>query len=352
MQKEIKMPSRTISKWYYSPLTLRYLEIPFKVYSIYLRQVGYDLKSMITPFRKKDIRLKINSLNIIPTTFCNSRCVFCAHKFLKDKKKTMDFSIAKKAIDEFALLGGKEVSLTPMVGEALIDPGIFRKIEYAKKKGLKVSLYTNAIALGNKGIIEQVLKAGIDELQIDIADINPKYESDVFGIPIKTAKRTINSILELLEQIDKKKINQNLILGFRSSRHFSEIWKELRNSKFMEYYKKGIFTIEYLHAYDNWGGQIKEKDLKGVQRLRKCARIKKYPCGALWSLSILPNGDARLCGCRFKGTIKDELVIGNIKKDSLSKLLKSKKWKSIIQNFESNAPDVCKECSFYTPKFN
>jgi len=239
-----------------------------------------------------------------------------------------------------------------MVGEALIDPGIFRKIEYAKKKGLKVSLYTNAISLGNKGIIEQVLKAGIDELQIDIADINPKYESEVFGIPIKTARRTINSIIELSEQIDKKKINQKFILGFRSSRHFSEIWKEFKDSKFMEYYKKGIFTIEYLHAYDNWGGQIKEKDLKGVQRLRKCARIKKFPCGALWSLSILPNGDVRLCGCRFKGTIKDELVIGNIKKDSLSKLLKSKKWKNIIQNFESKSPEVCKECSFYTPKFN
>jgi radical SAM protein with 4Fe4S-binding SPASM domain len=341
---------------YYSPFDLSYFGSLFRFYSVYLRQKIYDVRTIIAySFKKKNtnIQLKINSLLIVPSTYCNSNCGFCAYKFLKNEDKgLMSFKIAKKAIDDFVGLGGKEISFTPTVGDALIDPNLFEKINYAKSKGLSVSVYTNAIALGKRGTIKQVLKAEIDELQIDIADINPKYESDVFGIPIKTAKRTINSILKLLEQIDKKKINQNLILGFRSSRHFSEIWKEFKDSKFMEYYKKGIFTIEYLHAYDNWGGQIKEKDLKGVQRLRKCARIKKYPCGALWSLSILPNGDVRLCGCRFKGTIKDELVIGNIKKDSLSKLLKSKKWKNIIQNFESKSPEVCKECSFYTPKFN
>ncbi|MEM3500703.1 MAG: SPASM domain-containing protein [Candidatus Woesearchaeota archaeon] len=220
-----------------------------------------------------------------------------------------------------------------------------------KKKGLKISLYTNGIILENKEISKKLLKAKIDELQIDLADINPRYEAEVFGISIEKAKTKIDSILKFFEMIEKSGIKQNIILGFRSSRHFYEVWSEFKKSRFMNYYKKKLFTIEYLHAYDNWGGQISENNLKGVQRLRKCAKIRKFPCTSLWSLSVLPNGDIRLCGCRFKDTIKDELIIGNIKKDKLSKVLKSKKWKQIIRNFGIKTPRVCKECSFYTPRF-
>ncbi|GAJ21286.1 unnamed protein product, partial [marine sediment metagenome] len=104
----------------------------------------------------------------------------------------------------------------------------------------------------------------------------------------------------------------------------------------------------FLQVYDNWGGQITQKDLLGIQQLKIAPKIKKYLCRGLFTVSLLPNGDLRLCGCRFKKTLKDELVVGNIRKDSIKKVISSQKYKNILKNFyKGKLPEVCKDCSFY-----
>jgi radical SAM protein with 4Fe4S-binding SPASM domain len=65
----------------------------------------------------------------------------------------------------------------------------------------------------------------------------------------------------------------------------------------------------------------------------------------------MPDGDIRLCGCRALYTFKDELVIGNIKKDSIKSCINSEKYHKLICNFKNNkVPKVCKKCTFYKPK--
>ena len=44
-------------------------------------------------------------------------------------------------------MGGKRIELTPTVGEALLDTGIFDKIRFAKEQGLVVAFYTNGTLL-------------------------------------------------------------------------------------------------------------------------------------------------------------------------------------------------------------
>jgi radical SAM protein with 4Fe4S-binding SPASM domain len=125
----------------------------------------------------------------------------------------------------------------------------------------------------------------------------------------------------------------------------------MRKTKFWFYYKKNVFKMAFLQAFDNWAGCITKKDLHGNQVIKTCSQVKKYPCKALKTLTVLPNGDLKLCGCRFNKTLKDELVIGNIKKDSLQNLIKnSEKWKEIIKSFGSEKePIICRRCSFYKP---
>ena len=164
------------------------------------------------------------------------------------------------------------------------------------------------------------------------------------------SEKRLGSILKLLKKIKETGCETKIDIAFRPMRSPSKIFKDLKKSEFWEYYKSGIITISFLQAYDNWGGAITNKNLIGVQTLKRPMSFKKFPCAFLYNLSFLPDGDARICGCRCLKTFKDELVIGNINNMGLKEIEKSKKWRNIIANFpKGKLPEVCKNCGFYRP---
>ena len=124
--------------------------------------------------------------------------------------------------------------------------------------------------------------------------------------------------------------------------------KDMEKTPLWDYYKKGLFEMNYLTAYDTWGGLISKKDLLGFQVIKQSPKIKRYPCGRLSYLSVLPNGDIRVCGCRIMNSFHDELVVGNLNKNSLKEIFNSKEYDRIIKKFqEGKIPNICKECTFY-----
>jgi len=262
----------------------------------------------------------------------------------------MPLNIFKKAVDDYIKIGGKSIGLTPTLGEVLMDPGFFDKVKYLKRKGLSCSLFTNAILLKKNDNISKLAESGIDNLHFDFGDVFPEYSAKVFGISDSAAKDQLDGILEFLGEIDRRKIKMNVVLEFRPMRPVREIMKDMKKTAFWKFYKKGICTILFLQTYDNWGGQIKKGNLLGIQELKRVPKVKIYPCQGLLMLSVLPDGDVRLCGCRVLETFKDDLVIGNITKDSLGKICKGKRWREIIDDFQNGKrPKVCDNCSFYRP---
>ena len=298
--------------------------------------------------RKKYIP-KIEGLIIVSTTFCNANCVFCANRYLKDKRETMSFNIFKKIVNEYKEIGGKSVSITPTIGDIFTDPNIFQKIRYLEKKNISYSFYTNGILL--ESYIDDILKSNLKTLYIDIADVISKHDAEVFQISEVISQNRLDAILILLKRIEKEKSKLIVQFSFRGKRTPKKIFTDLKKSPFFKFYKKRILKLSFLQSYDNWGGLITKKDLLGIQKLKRPPQIRKYPCQALFNISILPNGDIRLCGCRCLDTFNDELIIGNIKKDSLSSLVKSEKWKNLLNPINTkNIPTVCQNCSFYRPR--
>jgi len=326
-----------------------------RAYSLYTRQLNFDILTLINYYilRKrglKKIAIK-DPLIIVPSTICTAKCIFCAYRLINDKKKIMDFDIFKKAVDEFAKLGGKQISFTPTVGEALTDPGIFEKIKYAHKKGLFTSLFSNCTLLNSNKNVDKIISSGIDFLVISIGDIKPDIESKIFGISEEVAKSKIEGIFSLINKKYETNAKFKLIIGFRARRKLIDILNDIKKSAIGKFYNKGVFEIRLLYGYDNWGGMIKQSDLSGVQKLRKNVKLKLYPCNNLYLLSILPEGKIRLCGCRVKRTLYDSLIIGDLKKENLQDLLHSKKWLNIIKDFKKGKyPEVCQDCSMYAPK--
>jgi radical SAM protein with 4Fe4S-binding SPASM domain len=289
---------------------------------------------------------------IVPSTICNGRCVFCSYRKLNETGTLMPLEFFKRVVDEYKALGGKKISLCPTVGECLIDPALFEKIKYAKKQGFYVYTFTNGLLLGMNDNYKKLCDSGLDELFISLGDVVPAEEAALFGVSAEAAQKKIDSITELLRHLEMTGQKLKLTLGFRSSRHFSRIWKDMKKLGMDRHMKQDRFSIGYVLGYDNWGGAVTQDELLGVQRLKRVVRFKKYPCAKLLYVSVLPDGDVRLCGCRVKGSIKDELVIGNLNNASLKDILFSGKAEELAKRFiEGKAPEICKDCSFYCPYY-
>ena len=69
------------------------------------------------------------------TNICNAKCSFCAYPKVVANKTLqtgiMPFDVFKKAVDEWAVVGGQSLDLTPVVGDPLVDPGLLEKVDYA-----------------------------------------------------------------------------------------------------------------------------------------------------------------------------------------------------------------------------
>ena len=311
-----------------------------------------DAKSLFNYYilrKRKIVKPSIDVLLIQPSTFCNGNCGFCANRYLEDKREVMPFDTFKKVLDQYINLGGKMVALTPSPGEALLDPDFFNKVKYCRKRGIKTTLYSNGLLLGK--YFEDFLNNPIDDLHIDLGDIDEELDAKVFGITKKSSLNRIDTLEKFVKEVDERKIKMNISLEFRGMRKPKEIIKSLEETTLSNYYGRDWFKVNFLQVYDSWGEAIKNEDLLGNQTMKRCPKIKKYPCKGLYTISILPNGNLRLCGCRFLKTMNDELVIGNIHKNSLSDLIKCKKWKQIIESFPKNKhPKICNKCSFYRGK--
>jgi radical SAM protein with 4Fe4S-binding SPASM domain len=331
-------------------ITNRYLWKISQFYLINIKPlIEYNLIKLNK--NKKDFKkigsLKNIGLAINVITSCNAKCVFCSYKYFEDKGMLMDFKIFKKIIDEIAFFNGKDIDLTPMMGEPLLDSNLFEKIKYAKKKGLKISMYTNGILLDKNNNYKKLADSGIDGIMISAGDVDPKMDAEIYNISIKSSKERWKGIIKLIDYFSAKK-NKKIKLSFRPKRAPWMIIKEHEFKTILE--KLGEKNINFLLKYDNWGGLIKKENLIGIMGLKKPFKKTFIPCKNLNALSIFPDGSVRLCGCRVKTSIYDELLIGNIKNNSLLELINSKKVLNIKKSFLSdNPPKICKNCSFYEP---
>ena len=126
----------------------------------------------VTPEELRPHRHLVPSSGLITgiTSVCNAKCVFCAYPRVVQNKTlrtgVMSLDIFKRAVDEWVAEGGTSMDLTHTVGDALVDPGLFTKIEYAvRQAGIReLSLTTNGILLDRndayKRLVDSGMKAG------------------------------------------------------------------------------------------------------------------------------------------------------------------------------------------------
>ncbi|MFC2149335.1 radical SAM protein [Candidatus Auribacterota bacterium] len=154
-----------------------------------------------------------------PSVSCNLKCSFCysyGHMYYKEKRKgepplslkrweTLVNECAEKGLRRIDVVGGLEPLMSPKKTIAII--------KLAKKRGLDVKLFTNAVDLDmdNDQLVDGLL--GVDQILISLKGASEKTFRSATGRGKKIFKRVINNIKRLAKEKQKRgsKVNIGLV---------------------------------------------------------------------------------------------------------------------------------------------
>ena len=282
------------------------------------------------------------------TNRCNLTCPFCPYPVLKSKRKDLDLNLAKKIIAEIIKDVPYRIIYFHNVGEPLLYPQLGELLEYCDRNKVTYGITTNGLLLPEK--IKILKGKKIREINISYQVIKEELHGRR-GIKMTVDEyRSLilscigNLFLEGYSGIIKIKLlttdTQSRFMGerFRNIQNQTELTKEIGKiySKFYhrvlnEKQKEKISKINiHLHnkiqigksffvetfPFLNWGN-FKQKVWPAL--FGKCD-------GIIDQLLISVNGNVSPCCYDVEG----DLILGNVKKQSLSQILSSREVKNFI----------------------
>ncbi len=287
-------------------------------------------------------------LQIETTNICNSRCVFCAYPNMKRPKGVMSMPLFEKIVQDYCRMGGGPVSLTPVVGDALLDPHLLQRIELlaAQKKINQISLTTNAIALERYS--DDDLATILNKLaciQISIGGLAPLTYRTMYGVDrFPQVERAMERLMTLKDRVAGRPAA--VIFAFRTNDwQFEHRYRR----QLKEYRRRGIF-VSHIWNYANYAGQVQtDRQLRlevidgHGERLHSCIYANVH-------MAVCWDGHITACGCAdFEG---QALGIGHAGEDTLTEVWSGQKRAAILDSFAAGkTPGICRKCSAYQPDF-
>jgi len=294
-------------------------------------------------------RLEINmtGINVETTNICNADCTFCAYQYQERPTGVMSMQLYKKILREFIECGGGNLSLTPTVGDPLVDPHIVERIRLARcyPEIANVGTYTNLILLGRSGAMD-IVTSGLNSLTISTSGFDEKMYRRVYRSPLY--RRVLNNIKELVEVNKGAGEPVQLWIDMRVDRPLREVYA---SSDYQEISSiLGAHRISVKFQYDSWAGKIHKDQLTGNMRVRSnhsWRHPRVSPCKELYNgPTIYWDGKVGACSCRDVNA--SELIIGNINDSHLADIWFGEKIKGLRAEFLTpQIREICKKCSHY-----
>jgi len=150
------------------------------------------LKSMISNFifNRNVILFAINNT-------CNCKCKMCSI-WKNGNKKIVKFEDAKKTLIKLRKNNFGTIQITG--GEPLLNPDVFRIIEYAKKLGFTVFLVTNGT------LIDESLAKKLSEIKVDNVGVSFHHYNKIMCEKIFGHKDVLNKLVNSVKLLKKEKI--------------------------------------------------------------------------------------------------------------------------------------------------
>jgi pyruvate-formate lyase-activating enzyme len=264
---------------------------------------------------------------------CNLRCSMCDHKnMIKYRRfQILNFNLYKKVIDEIAQENPDARVWEIFFGDPFLCPDMAKRIEYAKRKGLKdVVLNTNGVLMtSNKA--KALIEAGLDAMYVGVdAATEETYNKIRIGGDFKKVINNVLSYKRLLKIYGKS--NQKLLVQFVVSddnkdelEDFKKFWdKENINAK--------------IRPKISWAGLIEAKNLWANQE------VGRKPCYWLMrTINICANGEVALCSVDLHCQVKCGSVLDYSIRELWSGKLKEYRQMHKDGRFDE-LPKLCREC--------
>jgi MoaA/NifB/PqqE/SkfB family radical SAM enzyme len=308
-------------------------------------------------FVKREILLDPKKLspvlmNLTITKFCNLKCPWCGgEKPLYDDsgnciEKEMTAEYVGRLLD--TPIGRKLLLVTLTGGEPLLNKEVIDIIKTIKQRKLLCGIITNGLLLKHK--IDELLKSGLDEIQVSLHDFNNAYKELSDIIPLITNRIPVHGTYVLTRDIlenNPRHVDEIIIaakeMGCRSLRinlcSLNTIDGDTSNLIYDDNkaYKDFIFLHKNVkHGIDIYFPEPLKHEING---------IKDKNCKMPWQrIQIDSLGHVSMC-CffRFSNERQGDFLIDQDDKTYNSDILKSIRSKLLSNDNEVYA--FCKYCN-------
>jgi MoaA/NifB/PqqE/SkfB family radical SAM enzyme len=317
-------------------------------------------------------------LQIETQPHCNMKCLFCAYPTRKQKGGALPDRDVFKAIDSLDPGDGKlEYICLSHYNEPLLDRRIFKFIKYAKNKGFRVLVITNGLLFSSREIQQRLVDAAPTYIKISFQTIDEEsFRSRGIDYPFSKYKESIRAFLgRALDAGCPSKITIDVACNFMGREK-----KALRSAMGLECgdpsvpdsindIKPGLlaffrelkgdprFDFDENKAVELLGKATpRYLDQTGITLARNIKlKVKQFIYGRRLA-DFHPVRAGRPCGTRIAGILSDgsvapcclaydgRLRMGNIKKDSLGKILERNRGLIAAIRHGGAMPPVCRAC--------
>jgi radical SAM protein with 4Fe4S-binding SPASM domain len=282
-------------------------------------------------------------LHLELTNLCNANCVFCPYQFQMREVQFMPDDIFQKAVADFVALGGGSVGLTPIVGDALIDPKFLDRIRYLRSFPQidRVWLTTNCILLDRFGA-EPVLQSGINALNVSTAG----FDAEMYRRVYRNAsyERMRRNVLELVERNAALGNRVAITIALRPDRPLDAVMADPDFQPILAHNPQLDFTWSYTSA----NGRIKRDNLPASMKLRVVTSRTEACVNTYNGAMVLPDGTVMGCSCVAAMDATKNLGIGNIQNSTLCEIWAGEATRALRSSFSTGTLNsTCAGCDMY-----
>ena len=269
--------------------------------------------------RNKEVR--IENINL-----CNLKCVICPHDKMTRMRAALPNVEFYDLVKQAKALGADTISIFGF-GEPLMDSGIVKKVRFCTEQGLNTFITTNAMMLDLE-MTHALIDAGLTHIRFSVHGIDKmSYQKAQKGASWDIAMKHIYNYTR-----------------FKGGSKISVTSIPLNGT--------GVDEIEkYWNAWDiDWLEIWKPHGWAGAKGFRRPTE-ERVICNRPESGPLQIQADGKVIPCCF--ITNAEVVLGDIYRDSLEDILKSKKYEEFRNRHKrqdlTGLP--CKECD-QTFKYN
>jgi MoaA/NifB/PqqE/SkfB family radical SAM enzyme len=274
------------------------------------------------------------------TTHCNLNCVMCARRALTRPKGNMTLSLFKRIIDEIAANQPHAYIHLYGIGEPLMDPGFFDKIEVIRRSPLtNVVMFTNGQLLTKNGNAKKLANSGLASVGVDLDGMSSEtYDKVRVGGSFAKAR---DGLLLLRDELAKAGAHTRLEVAFQVYPGINdrdiEAFAQWCEAEGLEY------KLVNMHTWAGLRDDVKQSGVEGLEDVHFAER--KNPCPMLWN-GFFIAWDGKATHCFQDADIKQPL--GDVASQSIAELWRGPHRELRREQVHGTFRGICRGCSTCT----